>query len=80
MWRPVKKQQLTVDPSPNAPSHHELTVLVTIPTYGKPSDDMKTAQAVKAMLQTGVHSRAKVELIDDKGFVEVADREYRKVV
>lgn len=75
-------QQLTKDPNPNAPRHHDVVLVVTVPTYGKPSDDMKTAQAIKESLRTGVHSRTKVEIIDEDkggGLVEVEDREYRRV-
>ena len=69
------------DPSPNAARHHTLSLLIEVPTYGKPTDDTKTAQAIKSILQTGLHARIKVYLADENGdLTEVADRDWRKVV
>lgn len=72
---------IVTDPNPNAARVHDLDLIVTIPQlYGKPSDDMKTAQSIKAILQTGLHSRLRVELITEEGdTVEVFDRDWAVV-
>lgn len=74
------ERTLTVDPSPNAPRHHVIRLYMEIPTYGKPSDDMKTAQGLKSTMRVGVHSRATIKLVDAAGeHVEVPDREFQPI-
>jgi hypothetical protein len=71
---------LVEDPNPNAPRQHVLGLIIEVPVYGKPTDDLKTAQAIKAMLQTGVHSRVVVSMMNEEGvMVEVENRKWRAI-
>lgn len=71
----------TVDPNRDAATHHDVTLCIDVPTFGKPSDDLKAAQGIKAILQTGLHSRVRVEYVDKEGdIVEVADRDWKVIV
>lgn len=58
--------------------HHDIELVITYPTFGKPSDDMKTAESIKAILQTSLHSRVTVGLCRENGVVVVGDRQYER--
>lgn len=70
----TKAKTYTVDPNPNAARTHTVRLEIEIPVYGKPTDDLKLARSLKAMILVGVHSRAIVRLVDDNGTVEVPER------
>lgn len=60
--------------------HHEVRMVITVPTFGRPEQDMKLAQSMKAILQTGLHSRVKVELLDsDDHKTIVEDRKWENI-
>lgn len=60
--------------------HHEVRMVIIVPTFGRPEQDMKLAQSMKAILQTGLHSRVKVELLDsDDHKTIVEDRKWENI-
>lgn len=72
--KPKRPKTYTVDPNPDAARHHLVRLEIEIPVYGKPTDDLKLARSLKAMILVGVHSRAIVRLRNDNGTVEVPER------
>lgn len=55
-------------PAKTGPERHtDLKILLSVPHFGKPADDMKAAERVLRHLHTGLGSNVRAELVVDGG-------------
>lgn len=61
-------------------SEHFISITFDYKVFGRPDQDMASAQQVKRILQTGLEESLEVSMIDEEGnVIPIPDREYKKV-